>query len=96
MPELVTSVMAALKRQSDVAFGNFVGSNIYNIFGIGGATAVVAPGAVPDQRIGFDNLAMMGVSIIFVAFAYTGLQVGRREGITLVAGHGIFLYVIWP
>lgn len=45
MPELVTSVVAGLKRQGDVAFGNIVGSNIYNILGIGGFTALIAPGA---------------------------------------------------
>jgi cation:H+ antiporter len=96
MPELATSVIAALRRQSDVAFGNIVGSNIYNILGIGGAFALVAPGAIPDQLIRFDNLAMISVSLIFVAFTYTGFRVGRREGICLLAGYGVYLYIIWP
>jgi len=47
LPELVTSVMAAIRRHGDVAFGNIVGSNIFNILGIGGVTALVAPIGVP-------------------------------------------------
>ncbi|WPZ33788.1 calcium/sodium antiporter [Thalassobaculum sp. OXR-137] len=96
MPELVTSVMAGIRRQSDVAFGNIVGSNIYNILGIGGMTALVAPGSVPAEIVGFDNLVMVGVSVVMMVFAYTGLRIGRREGALLLAGYGGYLYVIWP
>ncbi|WP_420566126.1 calcium/sodium antiporter [Thalassobaculum sp.] len=96
MPELVTSVMASIRRQSDVAFGNIVGSNIYNILGIGGMTALVAPGAVPAEIVGFDNLVMVGVSVLMMAFAYTGLRIGRREGALLLAGYGTYLYMLWP
>ena len=95
-PELVTSIVAALKRQGDVAFGNIVGSNIYNVLGIGGATALVAPGSTPHQLIGFGNLLVIGVSLVFLAFAYTSLRVGRREGIVLLAGYGAYVYFIWP
>ncbi|WP_028792719.1 calcium/sodium antiporter [Thalassobaculum salexigens] len=96
MPELVTSVMAGIRRQSDVAFGNIVGSNIYNILGIGGMTALVAPGTVPAEIVGFDNLVMVGVSVLMMVFAYTGLRIGRREGALLLAGYGGYLYAIWP
>lgn len=96
MPELVTSVVAGIRRQSDVAFGNIVGSNIYNILGIGGMTAVVAPGAVPEDIIGFDNIVMVGVSLLMLACAYTRLQIGRTEGAVLIAGYVAYLLVIWP
>jgi cation:H+ antiporter len=49
MPELVTSLVAAVRRQADVAFGNIIGSNIYNILGIGGVTALIAPSQVPSE-----------------------------------------------
>src|SRR5690606_19416215 len=55
MPELVTSMVAAARKQSDVAFGNIVGSNIYNILGIGGATALIAPVTVPESIVTFDG-----------------------------------------
>ncbi|WP_270375737.1 calcium/sodium antiporter [Marinicauda sp. Alg238-R41] len=96
MPELVTSVIAALKRQGDVAFGNIVGSNIYNILGIGGTTALIAPSAVPQQIVGFDNLIMVGVSALLLVFAATGLRVARWEGLVLLVSYGVYLFLIWP
>ncbi|GAA6149934.1 hypothetical protein NBRC116586_29960 [Pseudooceanicola nitratireducens] len=96
MPELVTSLMAALRRQGDVAFGNIVGSNIYNILGIGGATALIAPGAVPVEIARFDALVMLGVTLLLVLVAATGLKVDRREGGVLLAGYGIYLFALWP
>ncbi|MBY6165229.1 calcium/sodium antiporter [Pseudooceanicola nitratireducens] len=96
MPELVTSLVAALRRQGDVAFGNIVGSNIYNILGIGGATALIAPGTVPVEIARFDALVMLGVTLLLVLVAATGLKVDRREGGVLLAGYGIYLFALWP
>lgn len=96
MPELVTSVVAGLRKQGDVAFGNIVGSNIYNILGIGGFTALIAPGEVPRQIVQFDNGVMMAVSLLLVAFAWTGLRVARWEGAVLLAGYAAYVYAIWP
>lgn len=87
LPELVTSVLAAIRRQGDIAFGNIVGSNIYNILGIGGATALVAPGPVPAEIVGFDIPVMIGVTVLVVLFARTGLRIGRREGMLLLCGY---------
>ncbi len=96
MPELVTSVVAGLKRQTDVAFGNIIGSNIYNILGIGGVTALVAPGPVPYAIASFDGLIMVGVSLLLVAFAFTGLRITRWEGAILLTGYAVYVYLIWP
>lgn len=96
MPELVTSVIAALKRQGDVAFGNVVGSNIYNILGIGGATALIAPSTVPSEIVGFDAPVMVAVSLLLLVFAATGLRIGRREGAILVAGYGAYGWMLLP
>lgn len=96
MPELVTSVIAALKRQGDVAFGNIVGSNIYNILGIGGATALIAPSNVPQEIVQFDAPLMLGVSLLLVIFAATGLRIGRREGAFLLAGYAAYGWMLWP
>lgn len=96
MPEFVTSVVAGLRKQGDVAFGNIVGSNIYNILGIGGFTALIAPGAVPAEIVSFDNLVMIVVSLTLVAFAWTGLRIGRREAAVLLAGYVAYLSFIWP
>lgn len=96
LPELVTSVLAAIRKQGDVAFGNIVGSNIYNILFIGGATAMIAPGEVPVEIASFDNLVMIGASLLLFAFAWTGLRIARWEGVALLGGYAAYVYFIWP
>lgn len=86
MPELVTSVIAALKGQSDIAIGNIVGSNIFNILGILGITAIVQP----VSSLGFqpiDFIVMLAFAVIILPFAWTGLRIGRREGTVLLLGY---------
>ena len=83
MPELVTSVIAALKGQSDIAIGNVVGSNLFNILCILGVTAIVHP----VSSLGFqpfDFMVMLALAIVILPFAWTGLRIGRREGSVLL------------
>ncbi|MCC6720492.1 MAG: calcium/sodium antiporter [Acetobacteraceae bacterium] len=96
MPEMVTSIMAAIRRQADVALGNILGSNIYNVLGIAGATGLIAPTVIPEGMVWFDNLVMVAVSAVALLFAWTSRRIGRREGATLLAGYGVYLAVIWP
>lgn len=96
MPELVTSVMAAIRKHADVAFGNIVGSNIYNILGIGGMTALIAPTSVPAEIVSFDNFIMIAASLLLIAVAWTGLRIGRREGGLLLAGYVAYIAWLWP
>ena len=96
LPELVTSVMAAIRKQADMAFGNIIGSNIYNILGIAGVTALVSPGPVPSEILSFDNLVMIAASLAVVGLAWTGLRISRREGALLLAGYAIYLWALWP
>jgi len=96
LPELVTSVIAALRRHSDVALGNILGSNIYNILGIGGATAAIAPTVIPPEILRFDAMVMLGASVALLFVARTGLRIGRWEASALLAGYGLYLFVIWP
>jgi cation:H+ antiporter len=94
MPELVTSVIAVRKGQGDVAFGNIVGSNIFNILGILGITALVRPLEVPAQLLGFDIWVLLGVTLAFVVFSITGWRIGRREGATLLAAYVAYVAVL--
>jgi cation:H+ antiporter len=96
MPELATSVLAALRRHADVAVGNILGSNVYNILGIGGVTALISPTEIPAQIASFDNLVMLGVSVALLAILYTGRRVSRSEGAALLAGYLAYLWWIWP
>ena len=96
MPELVTSIMAAIRKQADVAFGNIVGSNIYNILGIGGVTAMIAPTQVPLEIVRFDNLVMIAASILLVVLAYTARRISRLEGGLLVVCYVGYVGWLWP
>jgi cation:H+ antiporter len=96
MPELVTSVVAALRRHADVALGNVLGSNIYNVLGIGGATGLIAPTVIPADIAGFDIYVMLGVSVLLLALARSGWRIGRREGALLLAAYGGYLAFVWP
>jgi cation:H+ antiporter len=96
LPELVTSVVAAIRKEADVAFGNIIGSNIYNILGIGGMTALIVPGRVPIEIVRFDNLVMVGTSLLVVVLGYTGWRIGRREGALLLAGYAGYVVWLWP
>jgi cation:H+ antiporter len=93
LPELATSVVAAFRRHGDVAFGNIVGSNIFNALGITGATALVMPIAVPDEIIRLDVWVMMATAVLLVVFAVTGWRVSRREGAVCLVAYAVYLAV---
>ncbi len=90
LPELATSVMAAWRRQGAVAFGNVVGSNIFNLLGILGATALVHPLDVPAGIAAVDVWVMLGATAALIAAAVTGWRITRGEGgvlLVLYAGY---------
>lgn len=93
LPELATSTVAALRGQNEVAFGNVMGSNIFNGLGILGAAAVAAPLEVPQQIAHFDVWAMLAATLLLVLFAMTGWRVGRREGAALLVAYLAYLAV---
>jgi cation:H+ antiporter len=84
LPELVTAIIAAIRKHGDVAFGNILGSNIYNTFGILGITAAVHPLDVPFEIIEFDIWVMLAATVLLLFFAVSGWVVSRREGAVLL------------
>lgn len=91
LPELVTSVMAAIRRQSDVAFGNIIGSSIYNILGILGITALVKPIEVPPQIASLDIWVMLTATVVLVFFSFSGLRLNRWEGAALLTAYVFYV-----
>ncbi|GAB5378392.1 MAG: calcium/sodium antiporter [Acuticoccus sp.] len=91
LPELVTSVVAAIRRHSEIALGNVLGSNVYNTIGIGGATAVVSPIPVSNEMRFFDVPLMVAISILLVVVVATGRKVTRWEGGGLLALYGGYI-----
>jgi cation:H+ antiporter len=86
LPELATSVVAALKGEGDIAVGNVVGSNLFNLLGILGAAALVRP--LDAGGIGVADLAvMLGAALLLLPMMWTGRRVSRAEGGVLLAGY---------
>lgn len=82
-PELVTSLIAAKKGQGEIAIGNVLGSNIYNILGIGGVVAILAPGGFPPALVFPDLPILLGSAVLLIFCAATHYRIGRTEGILL-------------
>lgn len=94
LPELVTSITAALKKESEIALGNIVGSNIFNILFVLGASSVITP-LVVDQKVFIDNIIMIILTVLILIFSRTNFKIGKREGIILVVIYLIYLgYII--
>ncbi len=93
LPELVTSMVAAKKGESDLALGNAIGSNIFNIVFILGFSALISPMTVDILAI-IDTIAVIGVSALVLAFSATGKKISRAEGAIMIAAYiGYFVYM---
>lgn len=96
MPELVTSVIAARRGQSDVALGNVVGSNIFNILGVLGVTAVIHPVAVSARIVELDVWIMLAATLALIACALMGARVTRWQGAALMLAYvGYLIVLLW-
>lgn len=85
LPELVTCVMAARKGHAEVAWGNIVGSNLFNVLGILGVAALVQPFTVPPEIARLDAWVLVAATALVAALARSGTGLGRREGAALAA-----------
>jgi len=91
LPEFSISVIAALRRHADVAVGNVLGSNIFNLLGILAVSALLQPLPVHARILQFDQWVMLGTSLLLLLFLYTGNRLSRLEGGILLAGYGIYV-----
>jgi len=90
MPELATSLVAAIRKQPDIAIGNVVGSNVFNILGILGIASVVSPISAPGISI-FDYATMIIFTVILIPLLYTGRLLHRIEGGMLLLFYGAYI-----
>jgi cation:H+ antiporter len=94
MPELITCVVAALRREADIAIGNIVGSNVFNLLGVLGFAGVLAPisavGVQPAEVWGAVLLAALSLPVM-----WRGLIVNRAEGALLIAAYLAYVAVVW-
>ncbi|MEE2861826.1 MAG: calcium/sodium antiporter [Paracoccus sp. (in: a-proteobacteria)] len=94
LPELAASVASALKGRADMALGNVVGSNIFNILAILGITAVVSPLPVPPEMLRLDLWVMLASSLLLAPFLFKGISMTRPVGAALVAAYGVYAWVL--
>lgn len=94
LPELATSVIAALKGESDLSIGNILGSNIFNMMAIAGPTALANPLPVSGEVIHYHLPVMVGLTLILFPLLWTGRQIGRREGAFLLLVY-IAIFISW-
>lgn len=95
LPELATSVVAALRKHGDIALGNAIGSNVFNTFGVLGPAALAQP--MTRDGVGYDALIiMLGVSALTFALLCLGLRMQRWQGFFLLLIYAAYLWWIIP
>lgn len=94
LPELAASVAAALRGRSDMALGNVVGSNIFNILSILGVTALFAPLPIPPELMRFDLWVMLASSALLAPFLFRALTIGRVTGALFLAAYAAYAWVL--
>lgn len=94
LPELATSIVAALRRQTDLAVGNVLGSNIYNIFGIGGITATITPIPITDRMANIDIPLLVAMSTLLVIIIVWQHGVTRLTGLAFLIGYAAYVLLL--
>ncbi len=97
LPELATCVVAALRRESGVALGTALGSNVFNIVAIMGLAAVVAPAPIrlSANFLSMDLPVMLGAALLLTILAWRRRPIGRLAGMVLVLGYCAYLAVLF-
>ena len=94
LPELATTVVAALRRQADVALGNVIGSNMFNLLGIIGVASLVGPIPVDKNFFAFDFWVMFAATLILIPFVFFKLDLTRVWGVMLTSLYIIYMFMV--
>ena len=87
LPELASSLVATMKREGNILLGNLIGSNIFNVLGILGLTAIVTPIEISPNVFRFDLWVAIGISVVVLPFLTTQLRIERWEGVILLVAY---------
>ncbi len=91
LPEVVTSLVSSIRGRDDVAIGNVIGSNLFNILGILGINGLIAPLPIDSQIAASDNWWMLGVTLLLFPLMYTGRRINRLEGLGLLVLYLVYM-----
>jgi cation:H+ antiporter len=94
LPELITSLLAALKREGEIAIGNLVGSNIFNLLGVLGLAAALAPLGAAHLR-GTELWGTVALAVLSLPVMWRGFIVNRAEGALLVFAYAVYVALVW-
>jgi len=95
LPELITSCVAAYRKEADISIGNLIGSNIFNLLAILGVTAMIYPIPVSSSIINYDNYVLVAISALIFPLIYFGKKVSRIKGVFLVLFYIIYIYSLF-
>lgn len=91
LPELATTVMAVIRGQRDIAVGNVIGSNIFNVLGILGITALLTPIPLAPRFLSVDTPILIAVTVAVVALIWARGSIGRLAGAAMLAGYALYI-----
>jgi len=91
LPEIATSFAAAWRGRTELCLGNVIGSNLFNILGIAGVTALVAPLPFSERIIDFDLWVLLGTTALMIGFMLTTRRIGRGAGVVLTAIYAAYM-----
>lgn len=94
VPELVTSAVAAIKKETDISIGNLIGSNIFNIMAVIGITAIVKPIPVTEDVISYDMIWMLAISFCLLPLMLIGKKLGRLKGFMLFSTYVVYITLV--
>lgn len=94
LPELATTMSAAIRRQADVALGNVIGSNMFNLLGIMGVASLFGTIPVDDEILSFDIWIMLGASLLLIPFVFFKMDISRIWGVILSALYATYIFLV--
>lgn len=94
LPEVVTTLVSSFRGRDDVAVGNVIGSNLFNLLGILGINGLIRPLPVAPEVVASDNWWMLGVALLLFPVIFTGRRINRAEGVLLLAVYGVYLTLL--
>lgn len=95
LPELATTVMAAYRKEADVAIGNVIGSNIFNLLGVVGVTSLITTLPVQNAFVMFDFWIMLASSLLLFPFIWFRIDLGKIWGVLFLAAYTSYIWVLF-
>ena len=91
LPELATAIVAGMRRHSEIALGNVLGSNLFNLLLVLGVLGFIIPFQVAEEMLSFDVWVMVGAVVVLLPVMMTGWRIGRREGAAFLIAYGVYV-----